>query len=718
MRKDIIKVTKRENNSKRSYLILNTNQCKYNPTSPSVAMSMFDELVYKIDEAYSNDGKTLFIGFAETATAIGFHVANRFGAYYLTTTRENNPNHEYIYFQEEHSHAVDQRIDKSCLDKLINRIERIIFIEDEVTTGNTISNAIKAIEKVYNRHIEFGIASLFNLMDYLTEKSFTRNNINVLYLAKIEVENDYKDVLNGYNYIDNTIEMSSSANRATNFITHSLTLKQKQNRGIFNTTNFLNQFKPVLDKIDFTDCKRICVLGTEEFMYPAIYLGNILEQKGYEVYSHATTRCPIQISSDEDYPMHSRYKFKSLYGDYDTYIYNLDKYDKVIIVSDYTNQKNFGALIDALIDCNNTNIDVIHADYEYDEMHSTYSTDDVTILLKDITNQMELSSVKEFENGIQSGIHYSEMLAVEYNPTLEYIKIYNEMLNIFKQANADAIAILSNKLYKLYGDKLVLVSLARAGLPIGILVKKYIENKYHCNISHYDISIIRGKGIDKVALDYILERHFAHNVQFIDGWTGKGAIKYQLEEALKEYPNISNKLAVIADPANITDLCGTHDDILIPSSCLNATISGLISRTVLRSDLIGNNDFHGAFFFKDLIDKDLSNSYIDEIVSCFDYTTSKHSVKSKNTTGMEDVEKIQRKYNIEDINYIKPGIGETTRVLLRRIPDVILINNRHKNSIELQHIIRLANDKNVDIEYVNMKCYKCCGIIKNLHGEV
>ena len=44
--------------------------------------------------------------------------------------------------------------------------------------------------------------------------------------------------------------------------------------------------------------------------------------------------------------------------------------------------------------------------------------------------------------------------------------------------------------------------------------------------------------------------------------------------------------------ANITDLCGTHEDILIPSSCLNATVTGLISRTFLRADIIGKNDFH------------------------------------------------------------------------------------------------------------------------------
>ena len=65
-------------------------------------------------------------------------------------------------------------------------------------------------------------------------------------------------------------------------------------------------------------------------------------------------------------------------------------------------------------------------------------------------------------------------------------------------------------------------------------------------------------------------------------------------------------LAVVSDPANLTDLCGTHDDILIPSSCLNAVVTGLISRTFLRDDIIASDDFHGAAYYEnpDLYEKE------------------------------------------------------------------------------------------------------------------
>ncbi len=70
----------------------------------------------------------------------------------------------------------------------------------------------------------------------------------------------------------------------------------------------------------------------------------------------------------------------------------------------------------------------------------------------------------------------------------------------------------------------------------------------------------------------------------------------ELVKELRDYPQLSSDLAVVSDPANLTDLCGTHEDFLIPSSCLNATVTGLISRTFLRHDIIGKTDFHGAAF--------------------------------------------------------------------------------------------------------------------------
>ena len=75
---------------------------------------------------------------------------------------------------------------------------------------------------------------------------------------------------------------------------------------------------------------------------------------------------------------------------------------------------------------------------------------------------------------------------------------------------------------------------------------------------------------------------------------------------------------------------------------------------------------------------------------------------------------IARRFQIGDINLIKPGIGEATRVLLRRVPWKILVNIESKDDISLDHLVRLAGEKHVPVEYYPLVHYKACGIIRRL----
>ncbi len=57
-------------------------------------------------------------------------------------------------------------------------------------------------------------------------------------------------------------------------------------------------------------------------------------------------------------------------------------------------------------------------------MRSSYAPEDVTILLKDITGQIEPLPASERERRIQSGTHYCEMLPLEYKPSEAYMEAY------------------------------------------------------------------------------------------------------------------------------------------------------------------------------------------------------------------------------------------------------------------------------------------------------
>ncbi len=83
---------------------------------------------------------------------------------------------------------------------------------------------------------------------------------------------------------------------------------------------------------------------------------------GYHVKFHATTRSPITVSDSYAYPLHEKFELRSLYDkDRVTYIYELDKYDKVFIITDAKKGQTEGisSLVNALKSRRNTNISII-----------------------------------------------------------------------------------------------------------------------------------------------------------------------------------------------------------------------------------------------------------------------------------------------------------------------------------------------------------------------
>ena len=348
-------------------------------------------------------------------------------------------------------------------------------------------------------------------------------------------------------------------------------------------------------------------------------------------------------------------------------------------------------------------------------MFSTYKPEDVTILLKDISGMVEPLPTKDREKYIQSGVHYSEMLPLEYEPSPAYLDAYKRAVELYSLQTAQAVATVAGKIRAEKAESVVLVSLARAGTPIGILLKHYMEKTFGLEVPHYTISIIRGKGIDKNAMSTILGKYSPKAIQFVDGWTGKGAIQNQLNEAMRDFSDVDPSLAVLSDPAHVAGKSGTHNDFLIASSLLNSTVSGLLSRTFYRSDIIGPVDYHGAAYYSDLVDKDLTYHFISNVEKHFDSVQWKQEVERDNkfSSGITEVWEIAEKYSIDDLNLIKPSIGEATRVLLRRMPWKMLVHSLDDHEY-LGHLYQLASEKGVTVEEYPLQNYRACGIIKKM----
>ena len=128
------------------------------------------------------------------------------------------------------------------------------------------------------------------------------------------------------------------------------------------------------------------------------------------------------------------------------------------------------------------------------------------------------------------------------------------------------------------GPGIALVSFVRAGLPLGVLLRRALVEMGR-DARHYGISIIRDRGIDTVALEAIIRLHGAENIVFVDGWTGKGAISGELARTLADDTRFpaGPRLVVLADPCGRAWLAASAQDWTIPSGILGATVSGLVS---------------------------------------------------------------------------------------------------------------------------------------------
>lgn len=349
---EIIKVAKRDKNNKRSFLLVNTLQGKHYPISPRECCEILKKLSDKFLENNQIE-ESLIIGFAETATAIANFFAielskRNTNIYLILTTREEYLE-EKIMFSEVHSHATEQKIYIKNLDEIIEKkIKRIIFVEDEITTGNTILNLKRILESRYKNKIEYSAVSILNGMSDENLKLFQNEKIKINYLFKNSNIN-YDKILETYKYLGKIVKKNNVVNDA--IISQVIIGKYINPRKVVEVKKLEKKYKELLNKIlrfiekDQLKNKKILVLGAEEFMYPALVLAEYIE-KNYGcncVKFHATTRSPILPSCENEYPIKSRFELESLYEkDRRIFVYNLERYDKVYIMHDSEKNNKHG----------------------------------------------------------------------------------------------------------------------------------------------------------------------------------------------------------------------------------------------------------------------------------------------------------------------------------------------------------------------------------------
>lgn len=364
-----VEIAKRENNNKRGFLIVNPFLGKHIAKNPLKVISVFADMA-TLQPKGMTPSKTLVIGFAETATALGLQYAICNRCLYMQTTREQVAgNHEYLYFAEEHSHATAQYIVKDAFERYLETIDRIIFVDDEITTGKTVLNAIASIERAYPRvSLSYAVVSILNSMNVEQRDTYDKKGIDVLYLSQIK-NDGYEAKANSYRYDGKTQYVREDEVLETPISyqgqTHQLPdLRFGMYAPYYYTCaqdlwhdQYWKHMKPEIEG------KNVLVLGVEETMYAGLALADMMYEHVNRVKFHATTRSPISVSKDSGYPVHKRYVLDSPYEKgRETYVYDLKAYDKVYIVAEASYLRNPNGLSELIVQlrhAGNTDIKVI-----------------------------------------------------------------------------------------------------------------------------------------------------------------------------------------------------------------------------------------------------------------------------------------------------------------------------------------------------------------------
>jgi hypoxanthine phosphoribosyltransferase len=735
-------------NKKRAHLLVSTVLGKHIPVAPETAISSANIMADEIVSKASGTQKFTVFGYAETATCLGAAVAHRLSethdVIYLHSTRYPVAGStEYGSFEESHSHATSHHITPIDAQMLDNPERSIVLVDDEVTTGSTIMNTIRLLESRAH-HAEYFIATLTDMRTEESQKKFvefekemgiTVQVVSLLATHLVIPEGSVEKAEPIIEHLKGLRESGGKLNGVVSGSMHSYNVPSLTLGLLSDGFAALTlTASAVASEIALERHERVLVLGLEEDMFFPMLVANELNKQGVTVDFSSTTRSPVITYDDPSYAINSRVRYHVEDDAEPRYAYNIHKedYAKVMLITNEAELIRSKQLVDKLTG-------------EFDEVYvalmtgeevklsepltgeqgfSSYSGADVQWLLKDISGADLEAPLEEREEAVQAGTsHYSESLPVEYLPTVEYQQLFVESLQMNKSKIAEAVGIVAEKIHEIRDGRPVLVSLARGGTPVGALIRRYLKNAYNVEVPHYAVSIVRGRGIDFNALKYLASNYEPEQIIFVDGWTGKGAISNELQKSVSEFFGLtgisfSSELAVLADPGSCTKIYGTREDYLIPSACLNSTVSGLVSRTVIHADFIGENDYHGAKFYEDFAEQDMSNLFLDEISAEFtsdliafcSALNASRRVEMPTWSGWKVVDSLKTEFDIPSLNLIKPGVGETTRVLLRRVPWAVLIN---PSKVEhLQHILMLAKERNVKIIERDDLPYSCVGIIK------
>jgi adenine/guanine phosphoribosyltransferase-like PRPP-binding protein len=353
-------------NPRRAHLLVSRVLGKHLAVDPAVALKAAARLAAKVVSHSPGDAAGFLVfGFAETATALGQAVAAALPASVcvLSTRR---PGASTIVFAEEHSHATDHRVLASA--EVINAPRTVVLVDDELSSGRTAVNTIRALHREAT-HPAYVVAALLDLRPAAARREFD------LLAAELGVPVEAVSLLSGELHIPSDAparvagivadadapELLPAAHPAQ-LITACWPAKTqlcaRHGWDAADESALDAAVRPLAEALLAgipASADRLLVLGTEELMYAplrlASALADLLVGTGRQVRYQSTTRSPVAPIDRDDYAVRCALEFSAPdEPERSSFVYNVRPgvADHIIVVTD---GGETGPMINALRGC-------------------------------------------------------------------------------------------------------------------------------------------------------------------------------------------------------------------------------------------------------------------------------------------------------------------------------------------------------------------------------
>lgn len=285
------------------------------------------------------------IGYAETATSLGYIVAQILQSPYIHSTRYGRDDMKpYGAFEETHSHATSHKLMPEKKSFLHNNLP-LVLVDDEMSTGKTIMATIEELHALSARE-HYVVCSLIDcrtaedkaIMEAFAERLGIKLDVVALSHGEVSypdtILEDVKPVLAEIEEsMDSKIPDAHPKGECIITIHTGLDFKgfKHARYGVKDVNRDSKIASHLISIDDNTFYGKTLVLGTEEFMYLPLLVAREIEVMTHEVYSSSTTRSPVMPYDSEEYAIKNKLTYYLPDGD-ERYLYNANGFDTIVLV--------------------------------------------------------------------------------------------------------------------------------------------------------------------------------------------------------------------------------------------------------------------------------------------------------------------------------------------------------------------------------------------------